>query len=91
MKENEVVKEVEGYPTFNDVESIKLRNYNRGHVVINIIEDMTKRGCSKEECWDEVNRYLSHIDGSELGMVYIGISAAKEMRLAEPTAYGYNN
>lgn len=91
MSEKEVVKEINGYPTFNDVDDVLLRNYNRGHVIINIIEDMTKQGCSKEECWNEVNNYLAYIDGSEVGLIYRGISAAKNMRIAEPTAFGYNN
>lgn len=91
MSEKEVVNEVDGYPTFNEVEDFSLRNYNRGHVIINIIEDMTKQGCTKEECWEQVNRYLGFIDGGELGFIYRGVSVAKEMRLAEPNAYGYNN
>ena len=87
MNESEVVTEVDGYPTFNDVENIQLRNYNRGQVIINIVEDLTAQGCTKEECWDEVNKYLGFIDGNEMGLVYRGVSAAKKKRLAEPTAF----
>ena len=87
MNESEVVTEVDGYPTFNDVENIQLRNYNRGQVIINIVEDLTAQGCTKEECWDEVNKYLGFINGSEIGLVYRGVSAAKLKRLSEPTAF----
>lgn len=90
MNENAIVLEYEGYSTFNDVEDIELRNYNRGHIIINIIEDLTSRGFSKEMCWEKVTEYMKCIDPVEKYKVYRGLAMAKNMRTSEPNAFGYN-
>lgn len=90
MNENAIVLEYEGYSTFNDVEDINMRNYNRGHIIINIIEDLTARGASKDECWKKVEGYMECIDPAEKYKIYRGLAMAKNMRTNEPTAFGYN-
>lgn len=90
MNENAIVLEYEGYSTFNDVEDCELRNYNRGHIIINIIEDLTSRGMREEVCWAKVEEYMKCIDPAEKYKVYRGLAMAKNMRTNEPTAFGYN-
>lgn len=56
------VLEVNGYPTFNQVEDDCLRLRNQANIMVNIVEDLTISGASKQECWDSVKAYITHTD-----------------------------
>ena len=91
MEEKEVVLDFEGYPTFNDVEDSDIRNYNRAHVVINIVEDLTKTGASKDYCWEKVKEYIKIIPNEDVFFIFMFLPDARAARVINPTAYGYSN
>jgi hypothetical protein len=90
VEENEVVLEYEGYPTFNDVEDFDLKAYNRAQIVINIVEDLTKSGASKESCWEKVREYVNKFPREELIFVFLSLPDARAARVVNPSAFGYN-
>jgi hypothetical protein len=91
VEENAIVLDFEGYPTCNDVEDSHLRNYNRAHVVINIVEDLTKQGASKDTCWEKVLEYVRNIPNEEIFLIFSSLPDARAARILNPTAYGYSN
>lgn len=93
MNEKESVLDFEGYPTFNDVEDINLRGYNRAHIVINIVEDLTKTGASKDTCWNKVKEYITklNISNHEVFIIFSSLPDTRAARILNPTAYGYTN
>jgi hypothetical protein len=63
MNENvSKILEVNGYPTFNQVEDDCLRLRNQANIMVNIVEDLTIGGASKQECWDNVKAYITNTD-----------------------------
>lgn len=60
-KESKIL-EVNGYPTFNDIDDVILRNKNRGNVMVNIVEDVTSSGGNKDMCWDAVKTYIESFE-----------------------------
>ena len=67
---NERVIEYNGYSTFNDVEDIKIRSHNRGVIIINIIEDCTNKGYTKNQAWEMVEGYIQCIPKDEWVFAY---------------------
>ncbi len=70
MKENELVNDFDGYPTFNDVEDKLIRFRNRGHILLNIVEDMTIARQPQEEIWKKIKGYLDSIPEEEIAFSY---------------------
>lgn len=84
MNENHLVEilveEVNGYPTFNGVEDRVLRNRNRGTIAVNIVEDATYEGCSKEVCWERVRAYFMAIPQEDHAAVRSAMQIVLESR-----------
>lgn len=81
MNEKPIVLEFEGYPTFNDVEDSELRARNRGHVVVNIVEDCTFQKKTKEYAWAKVESYMRNIPEEEHSYMYSASIVASLLRI----------
>lgn len=59
------VQEFNGYPLFNDVEDVDIRNYNRAAVLVNIAEDWAiyQGGCV--DCQEFTRQYLEKCNDIE--------------------------
>ena len=82
MIENNIV-EIDGYPTFNNVEDEMIRDRNRGNIILNICEDTVMKGGTQEEAWATVKRYMSCIPPEHWERTYAAAKVAKAHRYKE--------
>lgn len=80
MNENVNALEFEGYPTCNDVEDVGLRLRNRGHIIVNIVEDMTIEKKTKQQIWERVASYLRAIPEKEIPLTIEAFQVAFAVR-----------